>query len=225
MNQEANMLNQGANGVNEGMEKKAGVVVKKAKRVAVQFGPPDREAIERAMAMSRQQAGPAKVSESRLSWGRPPESAVAAAMAAMKNGPGAQQVVNGAQVSGAAAQQVVNGAQQVVNGAQVSGAAAQQVVTGVPVGGFTAQQLMNGASTGGVVVQANGVVVQEAKVVKPRRQKKANPELARRARELRDRYLEQVNAQAGEAARAALGGKYEVDRVIESAEVSKLLAA
>lgn len=65
----------------------------------------------------------------------------------------------------------------------------------------------------------------EAKPQKPKRVKKADPVLAAKARELRDRYLEQFNA----ASPALASGKYDVVRLVEANVgidgTSKLLAA
>ncbi len=51
---------------------------------------------------------------------------------------------------------------------------------------------------------------------KPKRIRKAPPELVARARELRDRYMEQFNAQGSNLAPALPGWKYEVTRIVEA---------
>jgi hypothetical protein len=69
------------------------------------------------------------------------------------------------------------------------------------------------------------------KPVKPKPVKKVNPELARKARELRDKYLEQFNAQASQLAPLLSSGKYDVVRVVETSrqiefvEPMKMIAA
>jgi hypothetical protein len=51
---------------------------------------------------------------------------------------------------------------------------------------------------------------------KPKKIKKVNPELAAKARELRDKYLEQFNAQGSTLAPLLSSGKYNVARVVET---------
>jgi N-acetylglutamate synthase-like GNAT family acetyltransferase len=79
-----------------------------------------------------------------------------------------------------------------------------------------------------------GEVPQEEKPIKekkpkPAKVKKNNPELAAKARELRDRYMEQFNARGSNLAPALQGGKYEVARLVDQSMVidvnPKLLAA
>ena len=56
------------------------------------------------------------------------------------------------------------------------------------------------------------------KVKEPRKKRKNDPKLVAAARELRDRWLEQVNAPGGENLLAGCG-KYDVSRAIAGAEV------
>lgn len=69
----------------------------------------------------------------------------------------------------------------------------------------------------------------ESEKSKPAKVKQADPAQAARARELRDRYLEQFNAQWSAAAPALPGGKYDLARtpapLPESAEMLAPLPA
>lgn len=61
---------------------------------------------------------------------------------------------------------------------------------------------------------------------KPKRVKKAPPELAAKARELRDRYMEAFNnAQVGDVKTMLASGKYEITRRVEQGKAMNLLAA
>jgi hypothetical protein len=73
------------------------------------------------------------------------------------------------------------------------------------------------AAGGGLWYKAKEVEKPKAEKVKePKKKRKNDPKLVSAARELRDRWLEQVNAEGGE--RLIVGsGKYDVSRALPSA--------